>query len=555
MKKILSIQFLLVTFLVMLRIDLQAQQSAPKKEQSKQPKLLVGIIVDQMRYDYIFRYWEKFSSGGFKRLVEKGFFCRNANYNYVPTYTGPGHASVFTGSYPAVHGIIANEWYDKITGKLKYCTEDENVESVGTTNNSGKMSPKNMLVTTIGDELRLNSLQKSKVIAVSLKDRASILPAGHSANAAYWFDGKTGNFISSTHYMNQLPEWLTAFNNQKNAEVYLKKGWKTILPDSLYTESTKDDQEYELSPNGKEKPVFPYDYTKQLNEKNFEIIRATPHGNSITKDLAIAALKGEQLGKGKSTDMLCISFSSTDYIGHSFGPKSIEIEDTYLRLDKDLQEFFTMLDSYVGNGNYLLFLTADHGAAEVPAYLKQNKIPSGLVDENKIELNLKAHLFSLYGDSLVLNCSNQQIFLNHSKIAEKKIRLEIIQQEVANFLITQDGVFQTYTAETMKNESFSRNNFKELLQNGFHFKRCGDVLFRYPVAYFDGVVKKGTTHGAEFSYDTHVPLFFMGCGIKPGSTVDAVDITDVAPTISMLLNIPYPNGCVGKPITTLLERK
>ena len=552
MKNFLSILFV---FLSILRNDLQAQKPTSKKEIHKQPKLVVGIIVDQMRYDYIFRYWDKWTTGGFKRLLEKGFFCKNTNYNYVPTYTGPGHASVFTGSYPAVHGIIANEWYDKSTGRIKYCTEDENVESVGTTNNSGKMSPKNMLVTTIGDELKLNSLQKSKVIAVSLKDRASILPAGHSANAAYWFDGKTGNFISSTHYIDKLPEWLTAFNNQKNAEAYLKKGWKTLLPDSLYFESTKDNQEYELSPNGKEKPIFPYDYSKQLNEKNYEIIRATPHGNSITKDIAIAALKGEQLGKGKATDMLCVSFSSTDYIGHSFGPKSIEIEDTYLRLDKDLQEFFTFLDSYVGNGNYLLFLTADHGAAEVPLYLKQNKIPSGLVDENKIELNLKAHLFSLYGDSLVLNCSNQQVFLNHSKIIEKKLSLASIQQEVADFLITQDGVSQTYTSETLKKESFSKNNFKELLQNGFHFKRSGDVLFRYPVAYFDAIVKKGTTHGAEFSYDTHVPLFFMGYGIKNGSSVDAIDITDIAPTISMLLNIPYPNGCIGKPINCLFDEK
>jgi predicted AlkP superfamily pyrophosphatase or phosphodiesterase len=408
----------------------------------------------------------------------------------VPTYTGPGHASIFTGSFPAVHGIIANEWYDKKTGKMNYCTDDAEVKPIGTENSTGLMSPKNLLVTTIGDELRLNSIQQSKVIAVSLKDRASILPAGHSANAAYWFDGKNGNFISSSHYINQLPEWLINFNAKKLPHQYLEKSWNTILPIVNYTESTSDEQEYELSPNGKEKAIFPYEYTKQLKEGNYEIIRATPYGNTLTKDLAIAAIKGEQLGKSNYTDMLCVSFSSTDYVGHSFGPKSVEIEDTYLRLDLDLQQFFIELDQQVGKGNYLVFLTADHGAAEVPAYLKRNKIPAGLVDENEIEKKLKEHMFSTFGDSLVLNCSNQQVFLNHAKIKEKKLDLYSTQNATAHFLLEQNGVAETYKAEDLKNQSFVKNSFKALLQNGYHFKRSGDVLFRFPVAYFDAIMKR-----------------------------------------------------------------
>ena len=546
---IFSLRFLLLVLPLFLSSKLFSQ----KETSLKKPKLVVGIVVDQMRYDYVFRYWDKFSSGGFKRLMNNGFFCKNTNYNYVPTYTGPGHASIFTGSFPAVHGIIANEWYDKNTGKLKYCTEDVDVKPIGTENSSGYMSPKNLLVTTIGDELRLNSIQQSKVIAVSLKDRASILPAGHSANAAYWFDGKSGNFISSSHYINQLPDWLMSFNTKKLAQTYLEKGWNTLLPMTNYTESTSDDQEYELSPNGKEKAIFPYEYSKQLKDGNYEIIRASPHGNSITKDLAIAALKGEQLGKSIYTDMLCVSFSSTDYVGHSFGPKSIEIEDTYLRLDLDLQLFFKELDVQVGKGNYLLFLTADHGAAEVPIYLNINKIPAGLVDENEIEKNLKEYLFSTFGDSLVLNCSNQQIFLNHAKIKEKKLKVGDVQEETANFLLEQNGIAETYVAEDLKSQSYIKNSFKALLQNGYHFKRSGDVLFRFPVAYFDAIMKKGTTHGAEFIYDTHVPLFFMGWGIRKGSSVSSVDITDIAPTICTLLNIPFPNGCVGKPIEDVFK--
>jgi len=541
---------ILIVFLLMCtNINLFSQ----KETSLKKPKLIVGIVVDQMRYDYVFRYWDKFSSGGFKRLINNGFFCKNTNYNYVPTYTGPGHASIFTGSFPAIHGIISNEWYDKKTSKMKYCTEDIDVKPIGTENSSGLMSPKNLLVTTIGDELRLNSIQQSKVIAVSLKDRASILPAGHSANAAFWFDGKSGNFISSSHYINQLPEWLSNFNAKKLPQTYLEKGWNTLLPATHYTESTSDDQEYELSPNGKEKAVFPYEYAKQLKEGNYEIIRATPHGNSLTKELAIAALKGEQLGKSNFTDMLCISFSSTDYVGHSFGPKSVEIEDTYLRLDLDLQQLFTELDLQVGKGNYLLFLTADHGAAEVPAYLNKNKIPAGLVDENEIEKKLKEYLFSNFGDSLVLNCTNQQVFLNHSKIKEKKLDLLYVQRITADFLLEQNGIAETYKSSDLMSQSFLKNSFKALLQNGYHFKRSGDVLFRFPVAYFDAVMKKGTTHGAEFSYDTHVPLFFMGWGVRKGNTVEPVDITDIAPTICTLLNIPFPNGCVGKPIEDLFE--
>ena len=544
--------YIILLFLPLLAIA--QNKPAAKSTALAKPKLVVGVVVDQMRYDYIFRYWDKFSAAGFKRLVNSGFFCKNTNYNYVPTYTGPGHAAIYTGTYPAVNGIIANDWYDKQTGQMLYCTEDKSVKPIGTAADVALMSPKNLLVTTIGDELRLNSIQQSKVIGISLKDRASILPAGHSANAAYWFDGSTGNFISSSHYVTALPKWLNDFNAKKLPTEYLNKGWNTLLPIAQYTESTIDNKAYESTPNKKESPVFPYEYSKYIEKGKFDIIRSTPHGNSITKDLAIATLKEEQLGKGKFTDMLCVSFSSTDYVGHSYGPRSIEIEDVYLRLDLDLQEFFKALDAQVGAGQYVLFLTADHGAAEVPAYLKEQKIPAGLVDETEIEKQLKSYLFKEYGDSLVLNSSNQQIFLNRKLINEKKWDVTSIQKKSAAFILEMDGIAETYAAEELKVNSYTNNSFKELLQNGYNFKRSGDVLFRFNVAYFDAVMQKGTTHGAEFSYDTHVPLLFMGWGIKPGSTVESINITDIAPTICSLLNIPFPNGCTGKPIKAILDK-
>ncbi|HWY37175.1 MAG TPA: alkaline phosphatase family protein, partial [Bacteroidia bacterium] len=332
--------------------------------QAQKPKLIVGIVVDQMRYDYLYRFSEKYGPGGFKRLLKGGFFCKNARYNYVPTFTGPGHASIYTGTTPAIHGIAANEWYDKKTKKDIYCAEDKNTKSVGTESKAGLMSPVNLDASTIGDEMKVASLSKAKVIGVSLKDRSSIFPAGHAANGAYWFDGTTGSFISSAFYMNELPQWLIDFNEKKPAQKYLQSGWNTLLPVEKYTESLPDDNIFEKAPNKKEKPVFPYDFKAQLEKNNFEIIRATPFGNTIVKELAMAAIEGEGLGKDNVCDMLCVSFSSTDYVGHSFGPKSVEVEDTYIRLDKDLEEFFVYLDTRIGKGNYTLFLTADHGASD-----------------------------------------------------------------------------------------------------------------------------------------------------------------------------------------------
>ena len=537
----------------MLPIFIQAQ--TPKKiikETDKAPKLIVGIVVDQMRADYISRYWSKYGNNGFKRLVNNGFYCKNTNYNYVPTYTGPGHASIFTGTTPSAHGIISNEWFSRTENKMIGCVADQNVITVGSESKEGLASPKNLLSTTIGDELRISTLKKSKVIGVSLKDRSAILSVGHSANAAYWFDEITANFISSSHYMNELPKWVFDFNDKKTAQQYLQQGWSTLLPIEQYTESLADENNYEKAPNKKEKPVFPYDYTANIEKKDFDIICSTPWGNTITKDFAIEAIKGEQLGKDEYTDMLCISFSSTDYVGHSYGPKSIEIEDVYLRLDKDIEQLLMSLDKEVGADNYVLFLTADHGACEVPAHLKDMKIPGGYIN-SKMAKELKAHLNSIYGDTLLLSYTNQQVFLNDATIASKKLDKVQIEKTCAEFFLKFDGVSETYTSESLRTQSYSEGSFRHLVQNGYNFKRSGDVS----VCYLPGWMRyaeKGTTHGAEYSYDTHVPLIFYGAGIPKGSSVRSFNIVDIAPSACMLLNIPFPNACLGKPIEELFRK-
>ncbi|MCD6017924.1 MAG: alkaline phosphatase [Bacteroidetes bacterium] len=528
-------------------------QTKPVVNALKQPKLVVGIVIDQMRQDYIYRYWNKFGNGGFKKIINEGFFYKNAHYNYVPTYTGPGHASIYTGTSPATHGIIGNDWFVKETGKMTYCTYDEKAKPVGTESAAGSMSPKNLLVTTIGDELKLNTNQQSKVFSVSFKDRSSILPAGHSANGAFWFDGSNGNFVSSSHYMNQLPAWMNDFNNRNLAKQYLSQGWNTLYPLSSYVESIADQNNYESAPNKKENPVFPYEYKKQLDQNDYSILKATPYGNTIVKDLALACLKSEQLGKGKVADMLCVSFSSTDYVGHYYGPRSVEVEDVYLRLDKDLEELINTLNSTVGKDNYVLFLTADHGACDVPAHLRDLKIPGGYVNEDALERTIKSFCRNLYGDSLVLTLENQQLFLNENKIYELKLSKQIVEQTLANYLLSIKGVAEAYSSEVLRNENFTDDSFKYLIQKGYNHVRSGNVVYSYNPAWME-YQETGTTHGASYSYDTHVPVLFYGMGIPKGSTVRKVHVVDIAPTISMILHTSFPNGTTGKPLEEVIAK-
>lgn len=526
-----------------------AQNSVSKFQK---PKLVVGIVVDQMRHDYIYRYWDRYGSGGFKRLIQKGYFYKNTQYNYVPTYTGPGHASIYTGSTPATHGIIANDWFLKNENKTIYCTEDKTVKTIGSESKAGLMSPKNMLTTTIGDELKLSNNQKSKVIAVSLKDRSSILPGGHSANAAYWFDGSCGKFITSTYYMNQLPDWLNHFNQLELAKKYLTQGWNTLYPLSSYTASISDDNHFEKAPNKKEKPIFPYEYKSQIENNDYDIIRATPYGNTLIKDLAISCLKNEGLGKGPETDLLCVSFSSTDYVGHSYGPRSVEIEDVYLRLDKDLEALLNSLDSIVGKNNYLLFLTADHGACDVPNYLIEQKIPAGYIKSSEIEKMTKEFCVSKFGDSLIYSISNQQVFLNEKKITSLKLNKNDIEKQLADYLITIPGIAEAYPSEILKYQAYPEGWFKHLIQKGYNHVRSGNIAFSYNPAWME-YMEKGTTHGAAYSYDTHVPLIFYGLNIPAGQSVKKVSIVDIAPTLSMLLQISFPNGCNGKPLEEVIK--
>lgn len=544
MKNIAVIVFVLLTLSC-------KSQKISSDEEVGMPKLVIGIVVDQMRYDYLTRFKAKYSEHGFKRLMNEGYNCKNHHFNYVPTYTGPGHASVFTGTSPMNHGIISNYWYDKYTDTSVYCASDATVQAVGVDTEKEKMSPRRLKTTTIADQLRLHTQNRSKVIGVSLKDRGAILPAGHSANAAYWFRGKEDcKFITSTYYRNDLPEWVINFN--KTTPSYLKE-WETLLPINTYTESGPDSNSFEEAFKGKATTVFPYDLkTLSKNNGGYDILKTTPFGNEMVTDFAIEAVKNEKLGAGTYTDFLTVSYSSTDYVGHQFGVNSVEVEDTYIRLDKDLERLFNYLDNQVGKGAYTVFLTADHGAVNVPNYLKSQNIPAGYFNKKAFKKSVEEVLKQKFKfKDIVKNISNNQIFLDRELINTNGLDLVAIQEFLAQEIVLFKHIDKAYSAKTLSSTQFT-SGVGALVQSGFHQKHSGDVVFVLEPAVIS-YPEKGSTHGSSFSYDTHVPLLFYGAGVKKGETIEKTEVIDIAPTISMLLGISFPNGCTGEPLRGLLE--
>jgi predicted AlkP superfamily pyrophosphatase or phosphodiesterase len=525
---------------------------APLKISPAKPRLVIGIVVDQMRADYIEKYWSKFGEGGFKRLVQKGFWCKNDHYNYVPTYTGPGHASVFTGATPCAHGIIANNWYVRETGKYIYCVDDSTVKGVGGDAAHGKMSPRNLLMNTFGDQLKSGDKDSSKVIGIALKDRGAILPAGHRANAAYWLDNN-GNWMSSTYYMKELPQWVKDFNNRGLSKMYNAQPWNTLLPIASYIESASDSNGYEGKFGGEKAPVFPHDIPKLLAANGGQgIIRSTPNGNSLTKDFALQTIRSENLGKRNFTDMLTVSFSSTDYVGHMYGPQSVELEDTYLRLDKDIAQLLDSVDAWLGEKNVLVFLTADHGAGENPNFLKDNGKDGGFINEKVLADTLRGFLFRNFGDSLVSAYINQEIYFNREVIKKKGLDISKINNMVRDRILDIEGTNGSVTREELEGKKYTEG-FMKFVQMGFLPARSGDVYVNYKPGWMEWAPRAGTTHGTCYDYDTHVPLIWYGWIIQPGSSDDPVETPDIVATLSALTGVKLPPGASGKPIQSLVK--
>jgi predicted AlkP superfamily pyrophosphatase or phosphodiesterase len=516
----------------------------------QRPKLVVGIMVDQMRWDYLYRYYDRYGKDGFKRLLSKGFSCENAFIPYTPTYTAVGHSCVYTGSVPAVTGIVGNYWYRRDLKRSWYCTEDSTVRSVGSTSSAGKMSPRNMWTTTITDELKLATNFQSKTIGVALKDRGSILPVGHSANAAYWFDDATGGWITSTYYMNDLPAWVKALNDKKLPDQYLSQNWNTLYPINTYTQSTEDNKSYE-SPVSGEDNTFPHQ-TDTIKKGRYGSFRQTPYGNTYTVDMAKAAIEGEQLGQRGITDFLAISFSSPDYIGHAFGPASIEVEDTYLRLDKDMGDLLGYLDSEIGKGQYLIFLTADHAVTHVPAFMKENKIPAGAFDDADVMKWLNENAEKTFGvKKAIETVMNYQLFVNADSLKTYKTDAEEFRQWAIDQLKNHPAIMTAFDLHELQEANIPAR-IKDMITNGYNQKLSGDIQFIFKPQWFDGW-DKGTTHGAWNPYDSHIPLVWFGWKVKSGKSNREVYMTDIAPTVAAMLRIQMPNGSIGKVIEEIIK--
>ena len=533
---------LVLLLAVVIMSNLQAQE---------RPKLVVGIVVDQMKMEYLYRFSSDFTNDGFKMLMTNGYTFQNMHYNYMPTYTAPGHASIYTGTTPAVHGIVSNEWFSRKLGTEMYCTDDASVSTVGDgTKEEGEMSPKNLLTTTITDELRMGTNFKGKVFGLSLKDRGAILPAGHFANWAFWYS-KTGSFISSSFYGQKLPEWVEQFNSEKHYMPYINKGWDLLKPKAIYNESLEDNNPYEGKLYNSKAAVFPYDLKAMYANNDAGVLRSTPFGNNLLAEFAMRTIEMEHLGKDNITDFLTVSFSSTDYVGHLLGPRSMELQDTYLRLDQTIAEFLNYLDKTVGKDNYLLFLTADHAGAENVNYLKDHKYNVNSISPTAIRNNLKDFSMKTFGSDLVLNYSSFNLFFNKETIKSKNLDLNVVKDAFKDYLMTQDYVKRVYTEEEVLN-STGNDYFLNFIAKGYDVTQNGDLVILDKPGYIE-YQGTGTSHGTTYTYDTHVPAIFYGWHIKKGESFNKKEITQIAPTIAQKIKVSFPNGTEANVLEEVLK--
>lgn len=537
----MKIRPLLLASLVTLGFELAAP-AAP-------PKLVVTILVDQLRYDYLDRFHDQFARRGFRLLMDDGAFLTFAHYNYLPTITGPGHASFLSGSTPSIHGIISNDWFDKRTLKTVNCVSDPGVEGVGDSGPVGQRSPRNFIGDNFADEMRLR--YHSKVIGISHKDRGAILPAGKKPAGAYWFDSANGSFITSTYYMAELPAWVKEFNERKRPASFIGQTWKRLLDPKFY--QWPDDAPGEGALAGEKTTLF--DHTIQPSSKEgFETIVPTPFGNQLLAEFALAAIDGEHLGAGPQPDLLCISFSSIDAAGHRFGPYSQEVQDMTLRLDRELDALFTQIDHKLGLANVTIMLTADHGVAPTPEFATEQGLDGQRIDMVSVMSELLGKLSERFGPGKYLltpRLVDGNLYFNHDTLREKQISPE----EVAGFIrewALSTGKFQAVYSRGQILEGRVPGPIGQRVFYGFNAERSGDVvLLLKPFALPSGG-KSGTTHGSAYSYDTHIPVLLFGAGFKPGRYADEFSITDIVPTLCAALRMNEPAGSIGKPLVKLL---
>ena len=501
--------------------------SCAKKEEAK-PKLVIGIVVDQMRYDYLQRFDKYFAkNNGFSRF-KQGANYTECRYSYLPTYTGPGFATIFTGTVPKNHGIVGNDWYDAQLGKFMYCASDSAANTIGSNPGVGEMTTRKLLVDGLGDSFKAHFGAKSKVYGLGIKDRSSIFSAGKSADMAFWYDASNGSWISSTHYHSTFPAWATSFNELEKANEYLNQDWE--LSKEAQDSGVEDNQSWERPFKGLDSAVFPYELSKlRLLNGNFAMLKQVPAGNDFTLDFARTLILNEKLGRDSICDFLSLCFSPTDYVGHRFGTESLELVDIYVKLDKALEEFFKFLDNELGEDSYTVFLSADHGAAPPAGYSQAKLSKGGAINILDLEQELDSVLEAKFEEEDIMKALvNQQVYLHKDLSDSLKIEVKTF---LKKYLASKDYIEEILDTKVLGRgvpASYAGRHYTPAT-NGYHPNRTGDLWFFYK-PYWVEYTLGGSTHGSIDEWDIHVPFMVFGPGIKPEINKKPLDVQDIAPT-------------------------
>jgi Type I phosphodiesterase / nucleotide pyrophosphatase len=523
-----------LTFVLALGALISADPRAQQAQGAQDVRLVLLIAVDQFRYDYLTRFRSDFT-GGFKKLLTDGAVFRDAYLEHYPTVTAIGHATMLSGATPSVSGIIGNDWFDRESGKTVASVTDATVKPVGAPD-AAAASPRRLLVSTLGDEIKLASgapkgaADAPRVIGVSLKDRSAIMPVGRGADAAYWFDTKSGCFVTSTYYMNEAPAWVRAFNERHLSDSFAGQAWMRVAPPSAILRQ------------------LPKEPGSSLNEA----VYGSPFGNEMLLDFATAALSQERLGQRGVTDLLSVSFSSTDSVGHTYGPDSPQVRDIAIRTDRVIGQLLERVDKLVGLPHTLIALTSDHGVAPVPETLTQRSLPGGRMTNKELFGAIEQGLASRFGaGQWLMATAGSSPYLNYSLIAQLQLDPTDVRRVAANAALAVPHVARVYTRDQLLRGEVASDLIGRRVLRGFNAQRSGDLEIILEPFWMRQAT--GTTHGSPYNYDAHIPLILMGRRIRPGTYFDQVALNDLAPTLATLIEVEPPAGSSGRVLTEAID--
>lgn len=519
-------------------------------------KLLVQITVDQLRGDMLPRFRDRFGSSGFRYLMDGGVYFANAHYQHATTFTAVGHATLYTGGHTAHHGIVGNEWIDSTTGRLVSCVGDPDYPLIGSdpAAQNGR-SPRRLTSSTIGDELVMSSVGEAKSFSVSFKDRAAIIPAGHLGKA-FWYSPSTGKFVSSTYYYDEYPSWADLWNRKGVAEAYRHEPWELLRGSGDYLFRNQDDRSFEKSYK-KLGRTFPHPLDNVKGTEFYASLAFTPYADAVTVSFAKDLVRGEELGQDDTTDVLALSFSSTDRIGHAFGPNSLEYEDNLLRLDDLLANLFRFIDDYVGLGNTLIVLAADHGGAPAPEHAENLGFEAGRLDPAEIIASSNSALKQRFGieEDLVLAFTNPGLYLDLQMLGELGLQVSAVETAIRDALMGMKGIALAITRSDLLRGQIDDSPTTRRVSRAFHSKRSGNVIIVQDQFWhlYPDPNKYTATHGSPFSYDTFVPILWRGTGVEPRTVYRSVAPADIAPSVAAFLGIKPPSGSVGNLLHEVLK--